>query len=596
MDQWLIGLDPGIKAAFDAAYDSEETAKKVDPAQAANMQREQDKLVQQAKQMAQDKAAADASKQNDQSKTHMEPAGKGKPPVVVIDKPVNVNIDKEQARRDQQNVQDSENLIRGNAERMVSRTHFLMRTQLVTWFQRTGPDMIGKMPDGPADLTTGLVTALVGGITSVLGKAYPEAAAALAALSSLESGPAGSESPKAQAAKLMSRMAAEAEKKVDIGRDNAVKAIPAMVQKLEDANYDKFADRTDQNVEDFSQQVASHWGTFADPGILSKLETRLQKILMLRLKQEELNGKVKSGKLSRGAADQQLKQSEKDFDQAHPGGEPKQAPHVTVVDDPIVVHGKDDPLVSDPGVRLKMDLERVRNTETQVANRAETKVRGTHQDMHDAIDKWFRHDSHETIDTMSDGPGDLAGGLVTALVGGITGVIGAAFPEAAVAMAVVNALEQGVQTGVVTQKKDDAADLKDRAKGLMIKIADKADDAVYQGRDNAIKAIPKVIQKLKETAYDRFVAQKPDVETLANDVASHWGTYADPNILNKLDAKLHKTLVMWIKREELYLKLTKGKISRGDAEKEMDDYDKQYNREHGVPEPSPYTVDTTRPN
>jgi hypothetical protein len=163
-------------------------------------------------------------------------------------------------------------------------------------------------------------------------------------------------------------------------------------------------------------------------------------------------------------------------------------------------------------------------------------------------------------------------------------------------MAVVNALEQGVQTGVVTQKKDDAADLKDRAKGIMIKVADKAEDAVDKGREAAVKAISGVIQKLKDNAYDRFVAQKPDVDYLAKQVASHWGTYADPDILNKLDAKLHKTLLMWIKREELYLKLTKGKISRDDAEKEMADYDKQYNREHGVPDPAPYTVDTTRPD
>src|SRR5580692_11411068 len=37
--------------------------------------------------------------------------------------------------------------------------------------------------------------------------------------------------------------------------------------------------------------------------------------------------------------------------------------HVTVIDDRIVVHGKDDPLVEDPKVRQKLDLDRAKQTE-----------------------------------------------------------------------------------------------------------------------------------------------------------------------------------------------------------------------------------------
>jgi hypothetical protein len=614
MDQWLIDLDPSIKAAFDSIYDTEEAAKKINPAAAAQMQQEQDKLVQQAQQMAQAKTAADAAQGGAPPRAHLEPAnrGGGKTPVVVLDDPINLKMDKAQIKEDLQAVEDSENLIKNSAAQKVRDTHRHLHDLLGQWFRRNAVQTIESMPDGSVDLTPGLVTALVGGMTTVIRPVFPEVAAAMAALSGLEpggqAGPVGDKkgqagNSKGAATKLVNRIAEEAEKQVYIGRENAVQVIPPLVQKLEKDFYDKFVQRTDEIVESLAQQLASRWGEYADPGIFNKLQTQLQKILTLKIKQENLNSKVKSGKLSRGAADQELKKSEKDFDRDHPGGQTKPAPHVTVVEKPIVVHGNDDPLVKDSGVRLKMDLERADRVADAVRNAAETKVSATHSNMSKRIDRWVRHDMHDTIGKMSDGPSDRTAGLVTALVGGITAVIGAAFPEVAVAikgleiakrivpsaMGAVNAGEQMAQNEYVSNRKEDAADLKDRATGFVNELADKAEDKIEDGRKEAVKSIKAVTQKLKEDAFDRFVEEKADVESLASEVASRWGEYADPNILNKLEQQLHKSLLMWIKHAELSVKVDKGKISVDEARAEQAKYKEEI-------DPHPYTVDTTRPD
>jgi hypothetical protein len=61
MDKWLIGLDPNLKAAFDATYDMLETTKKALPASKDGVNAAEEKLIQQSKQLAQPKAGQPAA-------------------------------------------------------------------------------------------------------------------------------------------------------------------------------------------------------------------------------------------------------------------------------------------------------------------------------------------------------------------------------------------------------------------------------------------------------------------------------------------------------------------------------------------------------
>lgn len=84
------------------------------------------------------------------------------------------------------------------------------------------------------------------------------------------------------------------------------------------------------------------------------------------------------------------------------------------------------------------------------------------------------------------------------------------------------------------------------------------------------------------------------VESLATQVASRWGKYADNEILKKLQDKLHKDLLMWIKRQEVNAKLKKGEFSHDDAELEMKMAEQMIDYSQGN-EPKG-RVDTTRPD
>jgi hypothetical protein len=58
MDKWMIGLDPNIAVVFDASYDALEAAKKAMPNNREGFDAAEQKLVQQAKELAQGKGAA----------------------------------------------------------------------------------------------------------------------------------------------------------------------------------------------------------------------------------------------------------------------------------------------------------------------------------------------------------------------------------------------------------------------------------------------------------------------------------------------------------------------------------------------------------
>jgi hypothetical protein len=304
------------------------------------------------------------------------------------------------------------------------------------------------------------------------------------------------------------------------------------------------------------------------------------------------------------------------------GGEPgqgqatsaKASPHVTVIQTPIIVHGKDPSPVVEVKKPIKVVIDDkarqqsrdIDQSEIDIALSAKQKVTTLHGDMHDRVGTWFRNE--DTIDSMSDGPGDLFTGLASAFAGGITGVIGAAFPEVAEAMAALAAVEAGVQTAVTTAKKDAAGNLKAQAKKFMHDIADEAEKLIYEGRNEALKAIQPLVDALENDPSDfQLLASHSDenIERLATRVASRWGTLADPGILDKLEAKLHLVLQLRIKgaakarkRETLQAKVRNrySPMTESDAKAELEAWEAEYDRENGIPLPEAHQIDTTRPD
>ncbi len=238
-------------------------------------------------------------------------------------------------------------------------------------------------------------------------------------------------------------------------------------------------------------------------------------------------------------------------------GPAKKAPHVTVIETPIVVHGKDPPPVVEikKPVKVVIDDEAKKKfaamdqSEIDITIAAKQTVATLHQDMHNTVGTWFRKEAIETIKSMSDGPGDLINGLASAFAAGITGVIGAAFPEVAVAMAALGGVEGGGQTVYVTGQKDEASDIKKQAETFLNDVATEAEKLIYEGRNKALDAIRPLVEALENDPQDfqRLIDHTDEnVELLANKIASRWGTLADPTILDKLQARLHRVLILRI--------------------------------------------------
>src|SRR6202167_1421038 len=81
MDKWMIKMDPNMVAVFDATFDALEAEKKALPISKDAVDAAEQKLVQQAKEMAQGKGAAPKAAQAAAPKTEQPSGENGKLPV-----------------------------------------------------------------------------------------------------------------------------------------------------------------------------------------------------------------------------------------------------------------------------------------------------------------------------------------------------------------------------------------------------------------------------------------------------------------------------------------------------------------------------------
>jgi hypothetical protein len=304
-----------------------------------------------------------------------------------------------------------------------------------------------------------------------------------------------------------------------------------------------------------------------------------------------------------------------DANQPQGGAPDKHKPHVTVISEPIVVHGKDPPIEIKKPVKIVIDKKAKEQSAKIDATRVAVDAKSTeyiimlHGDMRSRVGKWFREESVKTIDQMPDGPDDLTAGMASAFSSGITAVIGGAFPEVAVAMAVLGGLASAAQTEITSDAKDAAVEMKKQAKEFQIKIAETAETAIDKGRDQAVATVSELLDALENDPEDlqRLLdLTNENVEYLARHrIANRWGTWSDPQILNKLEAKLHLVLQLSIKsvaknkkRKELegQVRNRYKSMTEAGAANELAAWEGEYDMNHGIPLPELPVIDVTRPD